>query len=122
MADEFGIGTFHEGETQVATFTLVQGATETAVPLADISTATLSLTDHAGNVINSRDAQDVLNANNVTVHDTSGLVTWTMQAGDTTLAEAVDGSAKFDARFVFTLTDGQVRHVHLRYTVEQGPH
>jgi uncharacterized protein YndB with AHSA1/START domain len=122
MAQEFGIGYFHEGETQVPTFVLKQGDEDgDPVPLADISSATLTLTDQAGTVINSRSGQDVLNANDVTIDDTSGLVAWTMQAADTTMASSSDATAKHDARFVFTLTDGQVRHVHLRFTVGQGP-
>lgn len=61
------------------------------VPLSDITVATLTLFDletynPSGSpivgIINSRDAQDVLNANNVTIHATSGLLTWVMQPAD----------------------------------------
>ncbi len=120
MAHDFSIGRLHEGETEVPTFYLLQGAgAGAAVALTDISTATLTLTDESDNVINSRNAQNVKNANNVTIHSTSGLVTWTMQAADTTVAGSAAAVA-VEAKFVFTLTDGQVRHVHLRYTVLQG--
>lgn len=120
MADYFSLGRLHEGETQVAAFTLYAGADAgTAVPLTDISTATLTLKDESGNTINSRSAQNVKNANNVTIHSTSGLVTWAMQAGDTTVAGTA-AAVGVEARFVFTLTDGQVHHVHLAFVVVQG--
>jgi uncharacterized protein YprB with RNaseH-like and TPR domain len=67
----------------------------TLVPGASLSSAILTLYDqNSGDVINSRSAQSVLNANNVTFYDTlqSGLdddgnaitynVLWTVQPGD----------------------------------------
>jgi len=57
-----------------------------ALAAADITTLTLTYYDErTGEVINSRDSQDVLNTNNVTVHATSGLVTWTVQQADAVL-------------------------------------
>jgi hypothetical protein len=120
MADHFSIGRLHEGETQKPTFTLYQGSGDgTVVPLADISTAVLTVEDSAGNVINSRAAQNVKKAANVTIHATSGLVTWAMQIADATVTGDA-AATKIDAHFTFTLTDGQVRHVHLHYVVIQG--
>jgi len=51
--------------------------------LADLDTVTLTLYDLAtGRIINGRDGQDVMNANDVSVHDTSGLVTWYIKPAD----------------------------------------
>jgi hypothetical protein len=120
MPDYFSAGRLHEGETEKPTFYLKQGTGDgTAVPLADISTAVLTVEDSTGAVINGRAAQNVKNANNVTIHATSGLVTWAMQVADSTVTGDA-GAVKVDAHFTFTLTDGQVRHVHLQYTVIQG--
>jgi len=55
----------------------------TALPLASISTLTLTLYDVlTGDIINSRTLQNVLNTNQVTVHATSGLLTWTALPAD----------------------------------------
>ena len=66
--------------------TTMKDADGTAIPLANISTITLTLYNRGdGSIINSRGtpaAQDVKNANNVTIHATSGLLTWAIQADD----------------------------------------
>ncbi len=55
----------------------------TALALSLIDTVALTLKDVAtGTIINSRDEQDAKNANNVTIHATTGLLTWEMQAAD----------------------------------------
>ncbi len=54
-----------------------------AVPQASIDTATLTFYDKlTGDIINNRLAQDINNNNNVTIHATSGLITWSMQKED----------------------------------------
>lgn len=54
-----------------------------AIPLASLTTLTLTVVNtRTGAAVNGRDRQNVLNANNVTVHATSGLVTWSIQALD----------------------------------------
>lgn len=81
-----------EGSGKTVTFTLTDSA-GIAVPLADIDSATLTLYDldtyRPGSpvlgILNSREAQNVKNANNVTIHGTSGLVTWVMQPEDTVI-------------------------------------
>ena len=71
-----------EGTSMIYTATL-QDASGTALPLASIDSLTLTLYDKAtGTIINSRNAQDVLNTNQVTVHATSGLLTWTALPAD----------------------------------------
>ena len=64
-----------------------------AITLANISTMTLTLwngdeTPGAAAIINLRTAQDVKNANNATMHATSGLFTWDMQPLDNPLRDA----------------------------------
>ena len=82
-----------EGTTALITVTLVD-ATGAPIQLTSISTATLTLwngemAEGGSNVINSRTAQNVKNANNCTIHATSGLFTWTVQAADATVIDAV---------------------------------
>jgi len=72
-----------EGSTPIYRATL-QDEDGTAIPLADIDSMTLTLKDvRTGQAINSRSAQDVLNTNGVTIHATSGLLTWQMEEEDT---------------------------------------
>jgi hypothetical protein len=81
----------NEGDTFIYRTYLVDENGE-PIALADIVTATLTLfvgrEDEEGetpDIVNSRNAQNILNANNVTIHATSGLLTWRAQPGDTTL-------------------------------------
>lgn len=64
----------------------------TPISSAVLLTLTLSLyvikQDGTDQIVNSRNVQNVLNANNVTV-DTAGNLTWTYQAADTTLVEEI---------------------------------
>ncbi len=74
------------------TATLVGNDGVTPLPGATLSTLVLTLyvikADGTDAIVNSRNVQNVLNANNVTV-STGGLVTWLFQVGDTTLVEAI---------------------------------
>lgn len=101
--------------------TIPAGATKTytatvddngaAIALASVSTLVLTLWDRATNkIVNSRDAQDVKNANNVTYHATSGLLTWSIQAGDTNLVGGSQQQETHRAKFVLTTTGGKVWH------------
>lgn len=77
--------------------------TGVAVELADISALTLTLRDKlTRTIINSRTAQNVLNTNNVTVHATSGLVTWSIQALDVTPVNRNQPYAEHIAEFNVT--------------------
>lgn len=62
------------------------------LPAASVVTFTLTLyvikTDGTIGYVNSRNAQNVLNTNNVTL-DAAGLVTWSVQVADTTLVESL---------------------------------
>lgn len=74
-------------EKTTGTYTAyLEDADGVVLPLSAILTVTLTLYDKpTGTIINSRNAQSVLNANNCTVHATSGLLTWAVQVLDTTL-------------------------------------
>lgn len=73
-----------EGTTPEIGFTLVKEDGE-AIALASLDTLTLHYYDLAtGEIINSRDGQDVKNANNVTV-SSAGVVAWTLQPEDTAI-------------------------------------
>lgn len=86
---EFGI---LEATTGTFTGTLTANDGVTPIPAASLLTFTLTLynilANGTVNYINGRNAQNVLNANNVTVN-ASGLVTWSIQAADSALIEAV---------------------------------
>lgn len=72
-----GIGTF------IFTGTLVTEDGVTPIPDGSLETLTLTLVDErTREVINSRNAQDVLNANGVTVDETTGELTWVSSAAD----------------------------------------
>ncbi len=109
----------NEGKSHQYTATL-QDAAEVAIPSADLTTLTLTLYDvDTGDIINSRNAQDVLNTNNVTVHATSGLLTWILQPLDNvivTSASHVEGHvALFEWRIASSGQDGNHEvniHVH----------
>lgn len=99
----------NERSSKTYTFTLLDDD-DTAIPLASISTLTLTLDTPDGTVINSRTSQDVKNANNVTVHATSGLVTWTMQPADNQIvsSDVTDRTQETHrATWVVTLSDGR---------------
>lgn len=73
--------TVYEQTTVEYQFTLKDLA-GVVIPAADLVTLTLTLYDVAsGSIINSRDGQDVLNANNVTV-SAGGVVVYTMLPAD----------------------------------------
>ena len=80
----------NENSSRTVTFT-IQDNQGVVVPLADIDTAELTLYNldtyvpgrsPAEGIINGRDAQGVLDTNDVDIHATSGLVTWAMQPED----------------------------------------
>ena len=107
-----------------STFTIkfkLKKETGEGLPVADLTT--LILTHYFGKVpstiINSRDGQDVKNANNVTV-DSDGLVTWLVQEEDTALVANTSGpSEEHVALFKFTYNSGaQTGFVEIVYTVE----
>lgn len=78
-----------EGDTPTLAVTLLDSA-GVAIPLANVTTLTLTEwiaqdRGQPGITINSRNAQNVKNANQVTIAATSGLVTWALVAADTAM-------------------------------------
>lgn len=74
------------------TATIVGNDGVTALPAATLATLVLTLyvikADGTDGIVNGRNAQNVLNANNVTV-SAGGLLTWVVQVADTTLVEDI---------------------------------
>jgi len=90
MADPTEVFEFNEDSTGDLTFILAD-KNGTPIPLANLTTLVLTLYHKStGAIINTRTAQNVLNANNHTVHATSGLVTWSLQAADNVILGALD--------------------------------
>jgi len=80
-----------------------------AVPLANINTFTLTLVDGmTGSTVNGRNAQNALNANNVTVNSTTGAVNWSVQVGDLTPASLLTTYREHVATFVCTYSTSKV--------------
>ena len=80
-------------------------ATRAVIPKSAVSTITLTLTNAAtGNVINSRSAQNVLDANDCSMDATSGAFLWNIQALDTTLEVSTADAEEHNADFTVTGT------------------
>lgn len=97
-----------EGDTPDLTVTLLD-RDGVAIPLADI--LTLKLTQwisqprgQPGLKINNRNSQNVLNTQGVTVHATSGLVTWQLSASDTAFQSKDELVLEEVHNFSFALT------------------
>lgn len=59
---------------------------DAAIASASINSITMTYYDQkTKRIINSRSAQNVKDANNCTIHATSGLFTWSIQQGDTVI-------------------------------------
>ncbi len=101
----------NEKSSRTITF-ILKDNTGTPVPLSDLDSLTLTLYDLQNytsgispirGIINARDGQNVLNANDVTVHATSGLVTWAMQPDDNTIETARRQIERHMAEFRFVV-------------------
>lgn len=84
----------------------------TPLPLATLSTMILTLyailTNGTVQIINGRNAQNILNANNVTV-DAFGTLVWTIQTLDTAMQEALPFERHI-ALFEWTWPQGAGKH------------
>jgi len=100
-----------QGEHNLYTATL-KDETGTVILLASLASLVLTFRDkQTGQIINGRDTQNVLNTNNVTVHATSGLLTWQMQPADNVIFDAsisVGDVEKHIALFKWQTTGGTV--------------
>jgi hypothetical protein len=95
------------------TTTLTSDGT-TPITLAAVSTIEMTLvnvadTTLATSIINSRQKQDVKNANNCTLHATSGLFTWDIQPEDITIVGSTPIGAKEKHLATFTLVGTAVK-------------
>jgi len=107
-----------EKTTAKITFTLKDEA-DTVIPLDQIATLTLTLyNEESRTIINARDAQNVLNLNNVTVHATSGLVTWLLQSADTSIETATKRYETRVALFAWTFASTKSGKRQIRYKVQ----
>ena len=106
-----------EGCSSVYEGDLVDVDGTTPIPLSAISTITLTLynadvrepSPTTGNIINSRNQQNVKNANDVTIHNTSGHITWNMSGLDNPIIDETKSTEKHIALFEFTYTSGSVQ-------------
>lgn len=94
-----------EKTTHVYTAT-IKDENGTVVPAASLTTLTLTLyAKQSGTIINSRSAQNILNANNVTVNS-SGVLTWTMQPDDNAIVNSALLTESHIALFEWTYSSG----------------
>lgn len=78
----------------------------TAIAAADLTALTLTLYDKkTENIVNSRDGQNVLNQNNVTVGSDGALV-WTIQVADNVLVNSSDLNETHIALFEWSYSGG----------------
>ena len=94
--------------------TTIKDENGTPIPAASIQTLTLTLYhERTLSIINSRDRQNVLNANNVTV-DANGLLTWSIQALDRVIEDDTQGTEMHRALFEWTANASAVvgKHEH----------
>lgn len=118
---------WEEGTTPTYTTTLLDEA-GAAVTLSAITGARLTFADlNTGATINGRSNQDIKNANNVTIHATSGLLTWKLLEADMLLvASPKPLTATHRALFVIEWDDAlsvarQIVHeVHIPIVAKTG--
>lgn len=83
----------------------LKDAAGVAIAKASVSSITVTLTDAgSGSVVNSRNGQNVLDANGGTLDATSGAFAWTITSSDTTLVDANGDSEEHTADFTVTGT------------------
>jgi hypothetical protein len=89
----------------------------TPITLAAISTIEMTLvnvadTTLATSIINSRQKQNVKNANNCTMHATSGLFTWDIQPDDVEIVGSTPIGGKEKHLATFTVTWDTTKQMH----------
>lgn len=116
--------TLAEQTTGLYSFTLVD-ADGIGLPSAEIEALTLTYTDMATRVVlNAREAQDVLNTNDVTLVTVPGpppvtTVTWTLQPSDTILVDDNWAVEPHMALFRWTWDTGRRHGAHeVRFGIE----
>ena len=104
--------TLHQADVVVMRFQLIQtrdGVFLDQIGASDLSEMTLTHMNSAtAAAINSRNGQNVLNANNVTI-DEDGWVEWTMQGADNPIVSSTLKSGELEdhlSKFIITKSDG----------------
>jgi hypothetical protein len=106
-----------ERTTPIYTAT-IKDAEGMPIPLAQITTLTLTLFDNAtGSIINGRSNQDILNTNGVVVEGTSGKLTWTMSELDTTIGNTASFYESRIGQFVWTYGGGKRGSHEILFTI-----
>jgi hypothetical protein len=91
---------------------IIQDEDETALSSSDLQTLTLTLYDKStGTIINSRNDQDVLNTNGVSV-DANGNVVWLMDPDDNAIVTSTSKVEKHVALFKWTWDSGNKEGKH----------
>lgn len=117
-----------ERTSAVYTTTLVAADGVTPIPSASITSLTLTLKvldklasgaagSQDGAIINSRNAQNVLNVNNVTIHATSGLLTWAIQPADNAILDTTKTHELHRGTFEMVFVTGE-SHWYVDHLVE----
>ncbi len=106
-----------ERETGIESFSL-KDEDGNAIPAGSLTSATLTLhVVHTGAIVNSRNAQNILNANNVTI-DGTGLLAWTIQAADMAITDDSRRVEVHRALFVFKWGSGREKPYEIDYEIE----
>ena len=96
----------YAGDTEIVTIAMTHGDAGSNILLSEVSTAVFTLKDvQAGSVVNSRNAQNVLNANNFTI--ANGSIEWKVQTADTNIVTSGAQREVHRGEFILTLTDSQ---------------
>lgn len=83
----------------------LKDATGAVIPKTSVSAITLTLTDAGtGSVVNSRNSQNVLDANGCSLDATNGAFAWSILSADTTLVDANQDAEEHTADFTVTGT------------------
>lgn len=91
--------------------------TGAGVPASSLTTLKLTLYDKlTGTVINSRDQQDVLNTNDVTI-DNSGNLVWTMKPADNVILDDTLNVETHVALFEATWSSSKAANMELEFQV-----
>lgn len=122
------VNTFRVKQDTAAIYTAtLKDETGAAIPLASLTAITLTLFNAdvpepsplTANIINGRNEQDVKNTNNVTIHATSGLLTWNMQSADNPIIDERFNTELHIARFDFFYGSPTKQGAHeVRFRVE----
>jgi hypothetical protein len=108
MALVYRLPALYAGDTEILTIPMTHGDGGSNILLSEVDTAVFTLKNVDDDaVINSRDEQDVLNANDFTIAD--GSIEYAIQPEDTALVDTTATQETHRGEFILTLLDGQIR-------------